>query len=340
MLALAGSFATTGGIGVAEAKRAKRAPLCDTTKTKDTAPTVVVFSAFPAELARLATAAQVDSTVQVDDRSYYVGRLEGVRVVLGLTGIGLINADARARSALDHFRAAAVLFSGVAGSPHRIGDVVVPDDWVQAGSATVYPVNAALAALAVRASTALPTSLEQCAIVPPTDPHGAIVCMPFLPAVVLGGHGFSSDPYGGTAAACAPNGGDVIGCELPPTSSPTGAMVSAVAEASDVENAADTAVPDVSDMETAAVAAVAAERGIPFLAMRAVSDGAGDPKGDRGFPAQFFDYYRLSAHNAAIVTRAVLAQIADLAGDKKQRRICRLLARRQWTRAANRIAPQ
>jgi hypothetical protein len=92
-------------------------------------------------------------------------------------------------------------------------------------------------------------------------------------------------------------------------------------------------------METAAVAAVAAELNIPFLAMRAVSDGAGDPKGDRGFPAQFFDYYRLSAHNAAIVTRAVLAQIADLASNKKERAICRLLGRRQWTKAAKRITP-
>lgn len=339
MLALAGALAATG---VADARRARRAPLCDATKTKDTAPTVVVFSAFPAELARLATAAQVDSTVQVDDRSYYVGRLDGVRVVLGLTGIGLVNADARARSVLDHFRAAAVLFSGVAGSPHRIGDVVVADDWMLASGPTVYPVNPALAALAVRASTALPTPLEQCAIVPPTDPHGAVVCMPFQPAVVLGGHGFSSDPYNG-AAPCAPGGGDVAGCELPPTSSPSGAMVAAataVPGASDVETAADTAVPDVSDMETAAVAAVAAERGVPFLAMRAVSDGAGDPKGDRGFPAQFFDYYRLAAHNAAIVTRAVLAQIADLSADKRQRRTCRLLSRRQWTRAAKRITPQ
>jgi nucleoside phosphorylase len=325
VLALACALAVTG---VADARRARRAPLCDTTKTSDTAPTVVVFSAFPAELASLATAAQVDATVQVDDRSYYVGHLEGVRVVLGLTGIGLVNADARSRSVLDHFRAAAVLFSGVAGSPHRIGDVVVPDDWMLATGTTVYPVNPALAALAVRASTALPTPLEQCTLVPPTDPHGALVCMPFMPAVVLGGHGVSSDPYNG-AAPCAPGGGDVAGCELPPTSSPSGAMV-----------AADTAVPDVSDMETAAVAAVAADRGVPFLAMRAVSDGAGDPKGDRGFPAQFFDYYKLAAHNAAITTRAVLARIANLSADRKERRICRLLARRQWTRAAKRIVPQ
>jgi adenosylhomocysteine nucleosidase len=147
--------------------------------------------------------------------------------------------------------------------------------------------------------------------------------MPFVPEVVLGGHGMSDDPYDG-AAPCFPGGGDVVGCELP---SVGGAFV-----------AAGASVPDVVDMETAAVIAVATERRVPFLAMRAVSDGAGDPLGDRGFPAQFFDYYRLAANNAGIVTTAVVQQIAGLSGDRPGRRICRLLAHRQWHRAAKRIA--
>jgi nucleoside phosphorylase len=309
---------------MADARRARRAPLCDTTRTSDAdAPVVVVLSAFPAELASLALAADVDDTVQVDGRSYYVGRLEGVRVVLGLTGIGLVNADTVAHAVLANFRVAAVLFSGVAGSPRRIADVVVADDWMLQSGTDVYPVNEALAALAARAATALPTPLEQCTPVPPTDPNGTIVCMPFVPEVVLGGHGVSDDPYDG-AAPCLPGGGDVVGCELPPLA--TGGSV-----------AAAEAVPDVVDMETAAVAAATAERGVPFLAMRAVSDGAGDPLGDRGFPQQFFDYYRLAADNAAIVTRAVLAQVAGLAADRHARRTCRLLAHRQWRRAAKRL---
>jgi nucleoside phosphorylase len=310
--------------GAPDARRPRRAPLCDVTKTsKAKAPVIVVLSAFPAELALLANSAHVESTMQVDGRSYYVGTLEGVRVVLGLTGIGLVNADTIARAVLDNFRVAAILFSGVAGSPRRIAEVVVADDWVLRDGPEVFPVNEALAALAVRASTALPTPLEQCTPVPPSNPNGTIVCMPFVPEVVLGGHGVSDDPYDG-AAPCLPGGGDVVGCELPPI----GAAVTA----------AGSAVPDVVDMETAAVIAVTSERGVPFLAMRAVSDGAGDPLGDRGFPLQFFDYYRLAANNAGIVTRAVLGRIAALATDRHQRRTCRLLARRQWSRAAERIA--
>ena len=98
-----------------------------------------------------------------------------------------------------------------------------------------------------------------------------------------------------------------------------------------------TSTADVEDMETAAVARAAARRRVPFLAVRAGSDGAGDPLGDRGFPAQFFDYYRLAAHNAGDVTRAVIAELGRLARDRSSR-TCRLLAARRWRSAAKRIA--
>ncbi|MFN8544711.1 MAG: hypothetical protein U0807_10995 [Candidatus Binatia bacterium] len=62
-------------------------------------------------------------------------------------------------------------------------------------------------------------------------------------------------------------------------------------------------------METAAVAAVAAARGVPFLGVRGVSDGTGDPLGLPGFPAQFFAYYRLAADNAAAVVARLLATL-------------------------------
>src|SRR5204863_8203527 len=97
------------------------------------------------------------------------------------------------------------------------------------------------------------------------------------------------------------------------------------------------APPDAEAMETAAVARAAARRRVPFLAVRAGSDGGGDPLGDRGFPAQFFDYYRLAAHNAGDVTRAVVAELGRLARDRSSR-TCRLLAARRWRSAAKRIA--
>src|SRR5690606_8369751 len=63
------------------------------------------------------------------------------------------------------------------------------------------------------------------------------------------------------------------------------------------------------DMETAAVAQVAAEHGLRFIAFRAVSDGANDPLGLPGFPAQFFAYYPLAARNAAAAVAAFLARL-------------------------------
>ena len=54
------------------------------------------------------------------------------------------------------------------------------------------------------------------------------------------------------------------------------------------------------------MAAVAAAHGVPFLIVRGVSDGAGDPLGLPGFPAQFFAYYRLAADNAATVVMRLL----------------------------------
>jgi adenosylhomocysteine nucleosidase len=308
--------------GVPVLAQARPKALCATAGRSAKAPVIAIVSAFPAELAPLVAATAIDSTVEVDGRQYYTGRLNGVHVVLGLTGIGLVNADTTARTVLEHFAPAALLMSGVAGSPNRIAEVVVPDDWMLGDATDVFPVNPALAAIAARAKAALPAPLEHCTRVPPGSASAAFVCLPFEPQVILGGHGVSSDPYGGMAFPCG-GGGDVFGCELPAPSS--GAIAAAVT------------TPDIEDMETAAVATAAIDHDVPFLAMRAVSDGAGDPLGDRGFPTQFFDYYVLAARNAALVTGTVVGEVANLRTDRRGRRVCHLLARRRWDRAAIRL---
>jgi nucleoside phosphorylase len=303
--------------------------LCASAAAVDAAPPyVAVLSAFPAELAPLVAAAQIDTTVEIDGRPYSIARLDGVRVVLGLTGIGIVNARSRTRALLANVEVAALVMSGVAGSRQRIGDVVLATRWMERGRPRVFRVNPALLALARRAAGALPAPLEQCTPVPPTVPEAPIVCLPHDPAVVFGGHGVSGDPFSGAAFPCTPGAGEIFGCELP---------VPAAASPAAAGSVAATAAPDAEDMETAAVARVAARRRVPFLGVRAVSDGAGDPLGDRDFPAQFFDYYRLAAHNAGAVTRALVAEIGRLAAAAPAGRTCRLLARHRWRRAAARI---
>ena len=288
---------------------------------------LAVLSAFPAELAPLVAAAEIETTVEADGRRYHLARLEGVRVVLGLAGIGMVNAATTTASVIRSFEPAGIIVSGVAGSRYRIGDVVVAAQWVEESGGRVFRANPALVELARRAADALPAPLQRCTRVPPTSPDAATVCLRDDPLVIFGQRGQTNDPSG-QPFPCVPGGGEVFGCELPGAPALGARVTPRPAVATDQE---------VQDMETAAVARVAARHRVPFLGVRAVSDGAGDPLGDRGFPAQFFDYYRLAAENASLVTRAFLARLSRIAGDPSARRICRLLAHRRWRRAAARL---
>lgn len=303
------------------------------------APYVGILSAFPAELVPLAAATSIESIVEIDERTYYLGRLAGIRVVLGLSGIGLVNAERRTAHMLANFDVAALLMSGVAGSRYRIGDVVLASEWTERSGPELYDANPVLLALARRAGKRVrPGALETCTPVPPTAPDAPVVCLPYDPAIILDGHGFSDDilvvPCVGTHW--------LYGCKLPDTEATSAAA--AVADANAARAGATTTsatgavaaaaiAEDLVDMETAAVARVAAAHGVPFLGVRAVSDGAGDPLGEDG-GAQFFNYYRLAAENAAFVTRAVVAEVAKLARKRPARRTCRLLAKGRWRRAA------
>jgi len=279
---------------------------------------VAIMSAFPGETAPLAAATEITDTVTVEDRQYYIGRLEGVNVILGLTGIGLVNADMRTRSVLKNFDVAAVIMDGVAGGlQKRIADVLVADRWVESKPDGSFRPNRALFALAQRGQAALPAPLEKCTTVRPSVSRTP-VCLSYDPTVTVGGLGTSSDGFKGTAFPCIPGGGPIFGCDLPRPMT-TDEVVQTV------------------DNETASVARAAARRGVPFLGVRSCSDGPGDPFGDRGFDA-FYDFYRLAAKNASIVTRSVLAELHAVATDGSAHGTCRLLTQRQWRRAAQRIA--
>jgi nucleoside phosphorylase len=260
-----------------------------------------VLSAFPAELAPLLERATVNDTAMVNGHVFRIGTLGGAAVVLGLTGVGLVNAATTTAAVLEQFQVTGIVVSAVAGSSLSIGDVVVPTAWRQP-QGTAYPARREWLDAATALAAAGSVTFEQCTLLP-TRPTAPEVCLPHQPAIVVGGVGESSDPYGGMAAGCLEGGGDVLGCDVePPPSSRTSPRAFAVA-------AAEADTPIATDMETAAIAAEAAARGVPFIAFRAVSDGADDPLGLPGFPAQFFAYYRLAAYNAAAATTAFLERV-------------------------------
>ena len=264
---------------------------------------LLILSAFPAELDALLREADVDRSATHEDRTFYIGRLGGHDVVMALTGIGLENALWTTAVALRRFDAGGVVFCGVSGGRSFIGDVTVPDRWTMDGGTTWFAVDPEM--LETARAVAGTVELER------TVPNTATLEHP--PTVIVGGDGYSADPFGGRRLPCVPGGGDVFGCEpslapgaaAPPTGGPAIdtdfflEYFGEVPEFSEESHAAD-------DMESGATARVAADHGLPFIAFRGLSDGQGDPLGLPGFPAQFFVYKDLAAGNAAKLTLAFL----------------------------------
>jgi nucleoside phosphorylase len=286
---------------------------------------VLVLSAMPLELNPLVRGAALTATRSKDGHLFYEGRLQGVDVLLAMTGIGPANAARTTEAALAlsscAFRAA--VFSGVAGSRGYIGDVAVPRRWTSDNGKSWHGVDAAmlrvsrsLDARKLKLTQDVPVGDAACAcpgVDAPTPVH-----LPQAPVLRIGGDGTTSDPFGGRAVPCVPGGGDIAGCEpcLTAAGVPSNAQTFASRAPSMIDPgffqalfqppAATTSTADAQDEETDAVLQVANKHRLPFLGIRAVSDGKGDPLGLPGFPVQFAVYRQLAANNAATVTMAFL----------------------------------
>lgn len=270
-------------------------------------PRIAVLSAFPAEMAPLLAQTTVDHTATINGRTFRIGTLGGVSVVMGLTGIGLANAAMTTHALLEQFTVTGVVVSAVAGSTVQIGDVTVPATW-EFADGTSYAATPAWLDLAEQVAASGTVSMDNCTQ-RPSAPALPAVCVTANLAVVVGGIGQSTDVNNGTPFPCQSSGTDVFGCDA--TASDVAAATSTVSgSAVATLDTVDPATSIASDNETAAIAREAAAHGLPFIAFRAVSDGAGDPLGLPGYPSEFFVYYRLSAHNAAATTVAFLERLA------------------------------
>lgn len=95
---------------------------------------IVVISAVERELELLLQEAEIERSVTIAQREYYIGWLRGHPVVLFLSGVSLVNATMATQAAIDHFPVSAIVFSGIAGGVNpnlAVGDVVVPARWGQ-----------------------------------------------------------------------------------------------------------------------------------------------------------------------------------------------------------------
>jgi nucleoside phosphorylase len=297
----------------------------------------LVLTAMPLELNPLVSKTALESQVVVEPagqapRTFYVGTLADNDVVLAMTGIGMVNAEQTTRAALAELGGCwgAVIFSGVAGSIYNIGDVAIAEEWTVHGNregqgfAPADPEMLATAEKleepgAVELSRDVPVGDAAClcpGVEAATD-TGLPIKMPQPMKVVVGGQGTTYDTFSGHAVPCMPGGGDIAGCK--PCITTPGFEGDAAAFA---ENAPPLLTGDffqglfafeettdqyvAQDEETGPVAKVSAEHGVPFLGVRAASDGHGDPLGLPGFPFQFAAYRQLAGNNAAAVTFAFL----------------------------------
>jgi nucleoside phosphorylase len=270
----------------------------------------LVLAAFPAEADAVLsqTTLDPDPVVVADRRHFYLGSIGGEKVIVAMTGIGLVNATDTTDTACARFSVGAVVFSGVAGGGGRtkIADVTVPARWTLNNGVTFHPVDPGMLAAAEKLSVKLESVVRR-------------INLRRQPQLIIGGDGYSWDNNNGVAFPCIPGGGDVFGCQ--PRTAPNRSrryagnfaqaalpwLRSALISNMNIVSTADPAF-DATDMETAAAQAVADAHGVPFIGIRAITDGPGDPLHLPGFPFQFFCYMRIAAHNAARVTAAFLRE--------------------------------
>ena len=275
-----------------------------------TARTAVV-SAFPPEMAVLRADLEDEVSQSVNGVEFVTGRLAGRDVVLFLSGISTVNAAMTVQLALDRFPVDRIVFSGIAGGVDPgldIGDVVIAERWGQylesvfarkvgdgwekppffeypyANFGMMFPRSVTVSragaaqpetrfwfpvdeALLDRArAAAADVALDRC-----TDENR---CLPHAPKVVIGGSGVSGGAF--------------------------------IDNAEFRDYAFRTFGARVLDMESAAVAHVARANGVPFIAVRSLSDLAGGS----GHANRLAVFFHLAAGNAARVVKALLSEMA------------------------------
>jgi nucleoside phosphorylase len=292
----------------------------------------LVLTAFPAEadavLAR--TTLDPNPSVVVDGQHFYLGSLGGKKVIVAMTGIGMVNATNTTETALAHFTPEsgisidAVVFSGVAGGSGRtqIGSVAIPARWTSDDGETWHAVDSDMLA----AANTLDVDLLSSDSIGDPSCYCGLFAGPSIslgrePELFVGGDGSSDDNNNGTAFPAIPSVpiiGDIFGpqpCAAPDFSLLfTGNLFQALIPwlafglVSNITGILTDVPPavDAVDQETAAAQQVADAHGIPFLGIRGMSDGPGDPLNLPGYPFTFVVYKQIAADNAAIVTEAFL----------------------------------
>ena len=248
---------------------------------------IAIVGAMHDELAALLAAMPDELPVRAAGRDFWLGHLEGQPVVVVLSRIGKVAAATTATVLLERFGARAVLFTGVAGglAPGvRVGDVVVATELLQhdMDASPLFP--AYEVPLYGRARFAADAALAEALA-------GVAAEALREPAALLGAQAVQDF---GLAAPRVHRGLVASGDRFVATAAESERLRAALPEALAVE------------MEGAAMAQVCHDYGVPFAAVRTVSDRADD--------AAHTDFTRFVATVASrcseAVVRAALRRLA------------------------------
>ncbi len=277
----------------------------------DEKPRIAVVSAFPPEWIALQADLTDRAEHTINGRKFLTGKFGGKDVVMFLSGVSMVNAAMTTQSALDQFVITSVVFSGIAGGVDpalNIGDVVVADQWGQyleavfarktangyeippflpkdkfASYDMIVPRSVSVARnggeaeetrfwfpsdpglLDVARKVAAKLNLEDCA--------EENKCLSSPPKIVVGGNGVSGQAF--------------------------------VDNAEFREYVLHTFDAKVLDMESAAVSHVTFANGVPFLAVRSLSDLAGGGEGAN----EMATFMALASKNSASVVKALLEEM-------------------------------
>jgi adenosylhomocysteine nucleosidase len=211
---------------------------------------IAIIAAMQEELAAVVSLAQIERTIEIAKRQFYVGRLGNQPVVMVVSRIGKVAAATTATILLERFAVTQLLFTGLAGavsSSLNIGDIVI-------------------------ATAALQHDLDARPLFPqfevPNLAQAEFVCdLKLSNRLANAARAFANSPPAplralGITAPTVHRGLVISGDQFIGTPTAVDQLRSLVPTALAVE------------MEGAAVAQVCFERDIPFVLLRVISDSA------------------------------------------------------------------